>query len=118
MFLPICGQVIAVKYCMAHKGIFLERENTHLESLGFNKAQMYGRFLVLLWVSLSHVNPYAYTLYLVRSRTIWPLRREILFITAHIHNNNMLFASLIQDGVAVEDMLKEAGPFSQTVYKK
>jgi len=58
MFLPRCDQVIAAKYCMAHKGIFLERENIHLESLGFNKAQMYGCFLVLLGTHTSRKSLY------------------------------------------------------------
>ena len=75
---------IAAKYAICHKGLLLEREALHLESMGVSK-EMYG---------------------------------EILFLCGQIHANNMLMVYLIQQGVAVEDMLQAVGPFASTVYAK
>ena len=75
---------IAAKYAICHKGLLLEREASHLESMGVSK-EMYG---------------------------------EILFLCGQIHANNMLMVYLIQQGVAVEEMLQAVGPFASTVYAK
>ena len=75
---------IATKYAICHKGLLLEREASHLESMGVTK-EMYG---------------------------------EILFFAGQIHANNMLMVYLIQQGVAVEEMLQAVGPFASTVYAK
>ena len=75
---------IAAKYAICHKGLLLEREAAHLESMGVSK-EMYG---------------------------------EILFLCGQIHANNMLMVYLIQQGVAVEEMLQAVGPFASTVYAK
>ena len=75
---------IAAKYAICHKGLLLERERQHLESMSVSK-EMYG---------------------------------EILFLCGQIHANNMLMVYLIQQGVAVEEMLQAVGPFASTVYAK
>ena len=43
---------------------------------------------------------------------------EVLFWAGQIHANNMLMVYMIQQGVAVEEMLQAVGPFATTVYAK
>ncbi len=42
---------------------------------------------------------------------------EITFLVGQMQANNMVFASLINEGAPVEDGLKKMGPFKDTVYK-
>jgi AhpD family alkylhydroperoxidase len=76
--------VIAAKYAMAHKGIFLEREKAHLASLGIE-----GEKLL-----------------------------EVVYAVGQMSALNMLYIHMISEGVTVEDFLKAAGPFKNTVYKE
>ena len=42
---------------------------------------------------------------------------EVTFLVGQMTANNMVFASLINEGAPVEDGLKKMGPFKDTVYK-
>ena len=43
---------------------------------------------------------------------------EINFVVGQMTSNNMVFASLVNEGAPIEDFLKGIGPFADTVYAK
>ena len=76
--------VIASKYALAHKGIYLERERKHLAVLGIE-----GEKLV-----------------------------ELTFLVGFMSAHNMNYVHLISQGLELEPMLQEVGPFAKTIYAK
>jgi len=76
--------VIASKYALAHKGIFLPREKLHLASMGIE-----GEKLV-----------------------------ELNFLVGFMSAMNMNYIHLISNGLELEPMLQQSGPFADTVYAK
>lgn len=75
--------VTASKYALAHKGIYLEREQKHLATLGFDSED-----------------------YLL----------EINYAVGIMAGMNSVYISMIANGLDLEDFLKTAGPFQDTVY--
>ena len=76
--------VIASKYALAHKGIFLPREKLHLASMGIDGEQLV----------------------------------ELNFLVGLMSAMNMNYIHLISNGLELEPMLQQVGPFADTVYAK
>ena len=76
--------VIASKYALAHKGIFLPREKLHLASMGIEGEQLV----------------------------------ELNFLVGLMSAMNMNYIHLISNGLELEPMLQQVGPFADTVYAK
>jgi AhpD family alkylhydroperoxidase len=75
--------VVATKYALAHKGVFLPREAKHLASMGFSGEKL----------------------------------TELNFLAGTMSAFNQNYVHLVSEGLEMEDMLKGAGPFKETVYK-
>ena len=113
---------IAAKYAICHKGLLLEREAAHLESMGVSK-EMYGEILFLC--GQIHASTCVAIKFRGASQSWPPRHRRDVSSTEHSTHwliftqaNNMLMVYLIQQGVAVEEMLQAVGPFASTVYAK
>ena len=78
------GLVIASKYAIAHKGIFLDREKKHLATLGYEGEKL----------------------------------TELNFLVGFMSAHNQNYVHLISEGLELEEMLQDVGPFAATVYKK
>ena len=113
---------IAAKYAICHKGLLLEREAAHLESMGVSK-EMYGEILFLC--GQIHASTCVAIKFRGASRIMASAPSTRVSSTEHSTHwliftqaNNMLMVYLIQQGVAVEEMLQAVGPFASTVYAK